>query len=43
MNTSDFSTHKHADLKRMGSAGLKAVLNILEKWGCSAEQSVDSF
>lgn len=40
MNTSDSSTHKQADLKRMGSAGLKAVLNILEKWGCSAEQAM---
>lgn len=24
--------------KRMAVAGLKAVLNILDKWGCSAEQ-----
>lgn len=40
MDTSDPSTHKQADLKHMGSTGLKAVLNILEKWGCSAEQSM---
>jgi hypothetical protein len=40
MSAPNFSAHNQADLNRMGSAGLKAVLNILEKWGCSAEQTM---
>src|SRR5680860_80835 len=28
-----------ADLNRMSVKGLKAVMNILDKWGCSPEQA----
>lgn len=33
------STKTQADLDRMGAKGLKAAMNILDKWGCSAEQA----
>jgi hypothetical protein len=32
-------TKSQADLNRMGVKGLKAVMNILDKWGCSPEQA----
>ncbi|WP_171040082.1 MbcA/ParS/Xre antitoxin family protein [Marinobacter shengliensis] len=40
MNAVAENNHTQADLNRMGAKGLKAVLNILDKWGCSPEQSM---
>jgi hypothetical protein len=39
MMTAPEITRSQADLDRMGVKGLKAVINILDKWGCSAEQA----
>lgn len=36
--TSPAKKKSPADARRMGISGLKTVFNILEKWGCSAEQ-----
>lgn len=37
MNTST-TDRPSAPTAKMGASGLKAALNILEKWGCNAEQ-----
>jgi len=37
MNAVSTDKHSQKDLNRMGAKGLKAVMNILDKWGCGSE------
>jgi len=39
VHNSSHPEKSQADLNRMSVKGLKAVMNILDKWGCSPEQA----